>query len=164
MKPTAPGLLPHIFALRSTFPLRFYSDLLNQKYKITLLRFISIYFICRSFYQSTTIYLTSVCLSCGAVPRKGLTTPLTRRVARCCCLCAGAVYIVFLGYPTISIPWFHNRWKYLPLLCYIIPPSPGKYRRSCSCHHLSFALVLHLYPMSKFLNKLNVMKLKSYHA
>ena len=30
----------------------------------------------------------------GAVTRKGLTTPLTRRVARCCYLCAGAGYIV----------------------------------------------------------------------
>ena len=40
MKPTAPGLLPHIFALRSIFPLRFYSDLLNQKSKNILLQFI----------------------------------------------------------------------------------------------------------------------------
>ena len=35
-----PGLLSHIFALRSTFPLHFYSNLLNQKYKNNLLRFI----------------------------------------------------------------------------------------------------------------------------
>ena len=39
----------------------------------------------------------------GAVPRKGLTTPLTCRVARCCYLCAGAVYVVLLGSPTASI-------------------------------------------------------------
>ena len=34
------------------------------------------------------------------VPRKGLTTPLTRWVARCCYLCAGAVYVLLLGSPT----------------------------------------------------------------
>ena len=32
--------------------------------------------------------------------RKGLTTPLTRRVASICYLCAGAVYVVLLGSPT----------------------------------------------------------------
>ena len=32
----------------------------------------------------------------------GLTTPLTRRVARCCYLCAGAVYVVLLRSPTIK--------------------------------------------------------------
>ena len=39
----------------------------------------------------------------GAVPQKGLTTPLIRRVARSCYLCAGAVYVVLLGSPTGSI-------------------------------------------------------------
>ena len=45
-------------------------------------------------------YITSVCPSWGAATRKGLTTPFTRWVARCCCLCAGAAYIVLLGSPT----------------------------------------------------------------
>ena len=35
--------------------------------------------------------------------QKGLTTPLTHRVARICYLCAGVVYIVLLGSPTSSI-------------------------------------------------------------
>ena len=35
--------------------------------------------------------------------RKGLTTPLTRRVASICYLCAGVVYVVLLGSPTGSI-------------------------------------------------------------
>ena len=35
--------------------------------------------------------------------RKGLTTPLTRRVASICYLCAGVVYVVWGGYPTGSI-------------------------------------------------------------
>ena len=34
---------------------------------------------------------------------KGIATPLTRRVARCCFFCAGSVYIVLLGSPTGSI-------------------------------------------------------------
>ena len=71
----------------------------------------------------------------GAVTRKGLTTPLTRRVASGCYLCAGAVYILLLGSPTGSIPWFHYWGKYLPSLCYIFLSSWGKYRRSPSRHH-----------------------------
>ena len=39
----------------------------------------------------------------GAITRKGLTTPLIRRVASICYLCAGAVYLVLLGSPTGSI-------------------------------------------------------------
>ena len=39
---------------------------------------------------------------------EGLTTPLTRRVASICSLCAGSVYIVLLGSPTGLIPRFHN--------------------------------------------------------
>ena len=36
----------------------------------------------------------------GTVTRKGLTTPLARRVASICYLCAGAVYVVLRGSPT----------------------------------------------------------------
>lgn len=115
--------------------MHFDSHLLNKK-KIQkyLAAFYLYYFIWHPIYQSTTIYLTSVCLSWGAVPRKGLTSPLTHQVARCCYLCAGAAYLALLGSPTGSIPWFHNWGKYLPLLRYIIPPSPRKYRRSSSYH------------------------------
>ena len=41
VKSTAPGSSSSYICLRYTFPLHFYSDLLNQKYKNTLLRFIS---------------------------------------------------------------------------------------------------------------------------
>ena len=67
-----------------------------QKYFATL------YFICDLLFQSITTF-SRPCTVSGAVPRKGLTTPLTRRVARCCYLCAGAVYVVLLGSPTGSI-------------------------------------------------------------
>ena len=39
----------------------------------------------------------------GTVTLKGLTTPLTCRVASICSLCAGTVYIVLRGSPTGSI-------------------------------------------------------------
>ena len=85
--------------LRSTFPLHFYSDLLNQKYKNTLLHFIlfAIYL-----FNLLQLYATHAPIS-GVVTRKGLTTPLTRRVARICSLCAGVVYVVLLGSPTGSV-------------------------------------------------------------
>ena len=89
--------------LWSTFFLHLFSDQLNQKYKNTLLRFTLIYFVWRSIYQSTTISSRPFCLSWGAVPRKGFTTPLTRRVASICYLCGGVVYVVLLGSPTGSI-------------------------------------------------------------
>ena len=40
MKPTALALFLMYLPLRSTFPLHLFSDLLNQKYKNTLLHFI----------------------------------------------------------------------------------------------------------------------------
>ena len=64
--------------------------------------FAALYFICDLLFQSITTFSRHHAVS-GAVPRKGLTTPLTRRVARCCYLCAGAVYVVLLGSPTGSI-------------------------------------------------------------
>ena len=103
VKPTAPGSLFIIFAFAIYFLLHLFSDLLNQKYKNTLLQFILIYFIWRSIYQSTTILFTSVGPSWGAATRKGLTTPFTRRVASSCYLCAGAVYVLLLGSPTGSV-------------------------------------------------------------
>ena len=68
-----------------------------------MLRFILIYFIWRSIYQTTTILFRSICLSWSAASRKGLTTPFTRRVASICYLCVGVVYVMLLGSPTSSI-------------------------------------------------------------
>ena len=92
MKPTVPGSSSAYISLGSTFPLHFLFRSIKpkiQKY------FAAIYFICDLLFQSTKFS--------GIVTRKGLTTPLTRRVARCCHLCAGAVYVVLLGSPTGSI-------------------------------------------------------------
>ena len=68
----------------------------TQKY------FAALYFICDLLFQSITTF-SHPCTVSGAVTQKGLTTPLTRRVARCCYLCAGAVHLVLLGSPTGSI-------------------------------------------------------------
>ena len=95
MKPTATGSSFSYICLRSTFPLHFYSDLLNQKYKNTLLHFILF-----------VIYYFNLLQISGIFTRKGLTTPHKRRVAIICYLCAGTVYIVLLGPPTGLIPWF----------------------------------------------------------
>ena len=64
--------------------------------------FVALYFICDLFIQSITTFSRHAPIS-GTITRKGLTTPLTRRVARICYLCAGVVYVVLLGSPTSSI-------------------------------------------------------------
>ena len=99
MQPTAPRSSFSYICFAIYFICTFYSDLLNQKCKKY---FAALYFICDLFIQSITTFFRQHAIS-GAVPRKGLTTPLTRRVARCCYLCARAVYIVLLGSPTGSI-------------------------------------------------------------
>ena len=99
MRPTAPRSLSHIICLCDLFYLPFIFRSIKPKIQKYLA---ALYFICDLFIQSITTFSRQHAIS-GAVTRKGLTTPLTRRVARCCCLCAGDVYIVLLGYPTGSI-------------------------------------------------------------
>ena len=99
VKPTAPGSHSHIFAFVIYFSLAFIFRSIKpkiQKY------FAAFYFICDLFIQSITTYSCPHAVS-GAVTRNGLITPLTRRVASGCCLCAGAVYVVLLGSPTSSM-------------------------------------------------------------
>src|SRR3990170_5652901 len=54
------------------------------------------------FIQSITTFSRPLAIS-GVVAQKGLTTPLIRRVARICYLCAGAIHVVLRGSPTGSI-------------------------------------------------------------
>ena len=85
--------------LRSILFALLFSNLLNPKIQKYLA---VIYFIWRSIYQY--LQLSHVCLPIsGTVTRKGLTTPLTRRIASSCYLCVGSVYVVLLGSPTGSI-------------------------------------------------------------
>ena len=76
-----------------------FSVVLNEKYKNTLLHFI-LFALHLSYLLK--LYHVSMPIS-GAVTQKGLITPLTRRVASICYLCAGAIYVVLLGSPTGSI-------------------------------------------------------------
>ena len=95
--------LYHIICLCDLFYLPFIFRSINPKNQKYLA---AIYSICDPIINLLQYYLPSHAIS-GAVTRMGLTTPLRRRVARCCYLCAGAVYVVLLGSPTGSIPWFH---------------------------------------------------------
>ena len=95
VKPTPPGSLSHIFA----FPIYFSFAFIFRSIKLKIQKYLAT-IIWRSIYQTTTIlsHVHLPILRCRT--RKGLTTPLTRRVARICYLCAGAVYVVLLGSPT----------------------------------------------------------------
>ena len=99
MKTMAPGLFLNIFAFVIYFPLILFSDLLNQKYKNTLLHFIlsllHLSYLLQLYHVSVPIF--------GIVTRKGLTTPLIHLVVTICNLCAGVVYVVLHGSPTGSI-------------------------------------------------------------
>ena len=98
MKPTTPGSLSHIFAFAIYFFLAFIFRSIRPKIRKY---FAALYFICVLLFQSITIFSRHVPF--GADTQKGLTTPLTRRVASGCYLCAGAVYVVLIGSPTGSI-------------------------------------------------------------
>ena len=95
----APGSFSHIFAFAIYFFLAFIFRPIKPKIQKYLAAF---YFICDLFIQSITTFSRPHAIS-GAVTRKGLTTPLTWRVASGCYLCAGVVYVVLLGSPTSSI-------------------------------------------------------------
>ena len=99
MKPTAPGSPSHIICLCDLFSFAFiigYIKLKIQKYLAAIYLFCNLFILSTSFYLMLFAYLRRR-------TRKGLPTPLTHRVARCCSLCAGDVYVVLLGSPTGSI-------------------------------------------------------------
>ena len=103
MKPTAPVSLSHIICLCGLFYFAFIFRSIKlkiQKYLAAIYSYLFYLAFDLSIYYN---FLMSVCLSLGATTRKVLTTPFTRRVARICYLCAGAVYVVLLGSPTGSI-------------------------------------------------------------
>ena len=80
MKPTAPGSLFIIFAFAIYFPLHLFSDLLNQKYKNTLL-----HFILSSINCPTVICLPTVCYFSREKPLVKPTTPGS--LSHIICLC-----------------------------------------------------------------------------
>ena len=135
VKPTAPGssfsYICHAIYFSFVFLFKSIKPKI-QKYLAALL------FICDLLFQSNTIYLTSFCLSWGVVPRKGLTTPLRRRVARICYLCAGVVYIVLHGSPTGSITLISSLREVPTVVVLHHPFLFGEYRHSSSRHQKEF--------------------------
>ena len=110
VKPMAPRTLSHIICLRNLFLFAFIFRSINPKNPkliwCTLFYLWSIYSIYYNFLHHAPIS--------GTVTRKGLTTPLTRRVARISNLCARVVYVVLLGCSTGSITLVSYLRKYLP--------------------------------------------------
>ena len=95
MKPMAPGLFSSYLPLRSIFLAFIFRSIKPKIQKF----FAALYFVCDLF---NLLQLSPVRAPIsGAVTRKGLTTPLIRRVASGCYLCAGAVYVVLLGSITL---------------------------------------------------------------
>ena len=112
VKPTAPGSLSHIICLRDLFYLTFIFRSIKQKIQKYLAAFYS-YLFYLAFDLSIYYNFIHVCLPIlGRRYPKGIDNPFTRRFASTCYLCAGVVYVVLLGSPTGSIPWFHNRGRY----------------------------------------------------
>ena len=99
VKSTAPGSLLYYICLCDLFSFAFIFRSIKPKIQKYLA---ALYFMWRSIYQYLQLSPIHVPIS-GAVTRKGLTTPLTHRVASGCYLCAGVVYVVLLGSPTGSI-------------------------------------------------------------
>ena len=96
----APGSLLHYICLHDLFLFAFIFRSIKPKIrKNTLLHFILFGDLSINLLQLSHVHLPIS----GAVARKGLTTPLTRRVASICYLCAGVVHVVLRGSPTGSI-------------------------------------------------------------
>ena len=95
VKPTAPGSSFSYICLAIYFSFAFLYISIKPKIQKYLA---AIYFIWRSIYQYLQLSHVHLPIS-GTVTRKGLTTPLTRRVVSGCYLCSGDVYVVFLGSP-----------------------------------------------------------------
>ena len=103
MKPTAPGSLSHIICLCDLFSFAFIFRSIKPKIEKYLAAIYSYLFYLAFDLSMYYNLFTSVLPIYGAVTRKGLTTPLIRRVASICYLCAGAVHVVLRGSPTGSI-------------------------------------------------------------
>ena len=94
---------PRVFFLIYSLCDLFYFLFLSISTKSKIQKYFdALYFICDLLFQSITTFSRPRTVS-SAIPQKGLTTPLTRRVVRYCYLCACAIYVVFLGSPTGSI-------------------------------------------------------------
>ena len=99
MKPTAPGSLSHIICLCDLFSFAF----IFRSIKPKIQKYLAAIYLFRDLFILSTTFTSRYLPILRRRTRKGLTTPLTRRVASICYLCAGVVYVVLLGSPTGSI-------------------------------------------------------------
>ena len=99
VKPTAPGSLLHYICLCDLF---FFAFIFRSiKPKIIKIHCCTLFYLA---FDQSNLQLSHIRLPIsGAVARKGLTTPLTRRVASIFYLCAYVVYVGLLGPPTSLI-------------------------------------------------------------
>ena len=100
MKPTAPGSLLNIICLCDLFSFAFIFRSISPKIQKYLAAIYCYLFLSRV--PARSIYPNYYKII-NPFTREGLTTPLLRRVASICYLCAGVVYVVLLGSPTGSI-------------------------------------------------------------
>ena len=98
-----PGSLSHIICLCNLFSFAFIFRSIKPKIQKYIAAIYS-YFILFGVRSINLLQFINVRLPIsGAVTRKGLTTPLIRRVVSICYLCAGVVHVVLRGSPTGSI-------------------------------------------------------------
>ena len=120
VKSTAPGSLLYYICLCDLFLFSFIFRSINPKIQKYLAAILSIYFISRSH----EIYLSNLLQFYLSL------TPLLRRVASICSLCAGAVYVVLRGSP-IGLITLISSLREIPTIVVLHHPSSlGKYRRS----------------------------------
>ena len=99
MKPTAPGSSFSYICLAIYFFLAF----IFRSIKPKIQKYLAAIYLFRDLFILSTTFTSRYLPILRRRTRKGLTTPLTRRVASICYLCAGVVYVVLLGSPTGSI-------------------------------------------------------------
>ena len=90
MKPTAPGSLFIVFAFAVYFFLVFIFRFVKPKIQ----KYLAVIYLFHDLVILSTIVISHDLAYLRRRTRKGLTTPLTRRVASICYLCVGAVYVV----------------------------------------------------------------------
>ena len=90
----------HYISLCDLFSLAF----IFRSIKPKIQKYLAAIYLFRDLFILSTTIISSYLAYLRRCTRKGLTTPLTRRVASICYLCAGVVYVVLLGSPTGSIP------------------------------------------------------------
>ena len=99
VKPTAPGSLSHIICLCDLFSFAF----IFRSIKPKIQKYLAAIYLFRDLFILSSTIISRYLAYLRHCTWKGLTTPLTRRVASICYLCAGVVYVVLLGSPTGSI-------------------------------------------------------------